>query len=73
MLPFVIKIFVLSIFEWQFYTNFTVYFRLRGLFDGHWVETGVESHLSATMDGMFQLTETDTVKHPIQCENKCDS
>ena len=24
-LPFVIKIFVLSIFEWQFYTDFTVY------------------------------------------------
>ena len=24
-LPFVIKIFVLSIFEWQFYTGFTVY------------------------------------------------
>ena len=25
-LPFVIKIFVLSIFEWPFYTGFTVYF-----------------------------------------------
>ena len=25
-LPFVIKIFVLSIFEWLFYTGFTVYF-----------------------------------------------
>ena len=24
-LPFVIKIFILSIFEWQFYTGFTVY------------------------------------------------
>ena len=34
-LPFVIKIFVLSIFEWPFFTGFTVivmfhYFKLRG-------------------------------------------
>ena len=27
-LPFVIKIFVLSIFEWPFYTGFTVLYRL---------------------------------------------
>ena len=30
-LPFVIKIFVLSVFEWQFYTGFTVLYHVAGL------------------------------------------
>ena len=59
-LPFVIKIFVLSIFKWPFYTGFTVYYP--GLFPailgkGPWPKLGKMINLTSN------LGETNGIEH----------
>ena len=53
-LPFVIKIFVLSIFDWPFYTSFTVHRCLVGLGVLFWPEP---LHLSDLMTGPTECNE----------------
>ena len=55
-LPFVIKIFVLSIFEWPFYTGFTVCAFKGGFCDGHMLSTVkpvLSGHLKRRPQTMF--------------------
>ena len=61
-LPFVIKIFVLSIFEWLFYTGFTVFFSLKFDFDK---ATSADAD-EMVHDAAFYLVFTVLLKYPFR-------
>ena len=67
-LPFVIKIFVLSIFDWPFYTGFTVHYNYKGIKKG---TSAASEPLNSFIIDIYDLRPTYLLFHDCNFGNGC--